>query len=63
MKIPNGKLKYDGNSGDDKRLFIVHQSNDGYEDLRIEIDNDDVDHKYVKIMAKELIRRWNSFEK
>lgn len=60
MKIPKGKLKYNGESGDGKRAFIRHT---GSETLGIEIDTDDVNHDEVKPMIKELIRRWNSFEK
>lgn len=62
MKIPKGKLSVTENSGDGKRMFIGHSANDDWEDLRIEIDTDDVDSSYAKAMAKELIRRWNSFE-
>lgn len=62
MKIPKGKLKADGSTGDGKAMFIVHAGNNGYEDLRIEVDTDDCDRTHAKRMAKELIRRWNSFE-
>lgn len=63
MKIPKGKLKFDGETGDGKAMFIVHSSNDGYYDLRIEIDTDDVNSRFAKRMARELVRRWNSAEK
>lgn len=63
MKIPKGKLKYDGETGDGKVAFIVHTANDSCNDLRIEVDIDDVNSEYANRMMKELIRRWNSFEK
>lgn len=63
MKIPKGKLNWTGRTGDGKALFMGHESDDGWQDLRIEIDTDDCDGKYAKMMGDELIRRWNSFEK
>lgn len=61
--IPKGKLKLDGESGDNKRAFVIHSANDGYMDLRIEVDTDDCDRAYATAMMREMIRRWNSFEK
>lgn len=58
-EIPKGKLVDDGDSGDNKRHFIVHNN----ADFRIEIDTDDCDRQEALRMSKELIRRWNSFEK
>lgn len=63
MKIPKGKLKPDGDSGDGKRMFIVGTFNDGSHDLRIEIDTDDCDGDFARACAKELIKRWNAGEK
>lgn len=58
-KIPKGKLKHDGDSGDGKRQFVVHT---GTENFRLEVDTDDVDSAEAKRMMKELIRRWNSYK-
>lgn len=58
MKIT---LKLEGKSSDGKRIFISAEENDGWEDVRIEIDSDDCDSKYAMKAAKEIIRRCNSF--
>lgn len=59
MKIPHGKLKYGGQSSDGKRAYVNHED----ADFRIDVDTDDTDEKLAIAMTKELIRRWNSFEK
>jgi hypothetical protein len=59
MKLPNailnGRLKKDGDSGDFKRTFVVANTNDGYQDLRIEIDTDDCDSKFAKQWRDRII--------
>ena len=54
-KIVNGKIVTDGDSGDRKRTFLVCNKNDGWEDLRIEIDTDDCDYDYAKAWAKRIM--------
>lgn len=56
MKIT---LKWDGYSGDGKCAFVVAKENDGFKDLRIELDTDDCDLKHAKKMMMEVIRRCN----
>ena len=57
MKIT---LKWDGEAGDGKRAFVVAEENDGWQDLRIEVDTDDCDGKHAKAMMEEVIRRCNA---
>lgn len=66
MSKKYGKLVTDccaDSAGDGKRMFIGLKNNDGWQDLRIEVDTDDVDSGFARKAARELIRRWNSFEK
>lgn len=60
MKIT---LKWDGESGDGKRAFVVAKENDGFQDLRIEVDTDDCDGEHAKKMMSEVIRRCNAANK
>lgn len=64
MKYPdailNGKLKLDGESGDGKRAFMVADTNDGYQDLRIEVDTDDCDSVFAKKWQKRVIQCVNA---
>lgn len=53
-------LKWDGESGDGKRAYVVAKENDGWKDLRIEVDTDDCNKKYAKKMMKEVMRRCNA---
>lgn len=55
-----GKLKDDGDTGDYKRTFIVSDKNDGWRDVRIEIDTDDCDSDHAKAFKKALIKLWNA---
>lgn len=59
MKTPKaileGNIVDDGSSGDGKRMFLVADTNDGWHDLRIEIDTDDCDTKFAKLWAKRII--------
>jgi hypothetical protein len=57
MKIT---LKWAGDSGDGKRAFVVANENDGWKDLRIEVDTDDCDRKHAKEMMGEVIKRCNA---
>lgn len=59
-KIINGRLHIAGSSDDGKRLFIEADTNDGWQDLRIEVDTDDCDSKYAKAWADRLIQCVNS---
>lgn len=54
-----GKLKDDGNTGDGKRTFVIDDRNDGWKDIRIEIDTDDCDSAHAKAFKKALIKLWN----
>jgi len=54
------KLKWDGNTGDGKRAFVVAESNDGWQDLRIEVDTDDCDSEFAKAAMQEVIDRVNA---
>ena len=49
-----------GRSGDGKRAYVVAEQNNGWQDLRIELDTDDVDSEYAKAMMQEVINRCNS---
>lgn len=59
MKYPdailNAEIKNDGSTGDGKAMFLVSSTNDGWSDLRIEIDTDDCDSKFAKLWAKRII--------
>lgn len=57
MKIT---LKRTGESGDGKRAFFAAEENDGWQDLRIEVDTDDCDRKHAEAMMEEVMRRVNS---
>jgi len=52
-------LKWDGETGDGKRAFVIAEENDGWKDLRIEIDTDDCDGENAKAMMQEVIDRCN----
>jgi hypothetical protein len=56
-------LKWEGKSSDGKRAFVIAEQNDGWKDLRIEVDTDDCDSKYAEKLMKEVIRRCNSMNK
>jgi hypothetical protein len=55
-----GKLVDDGDTGDRKRTFLVADKNDGFRDVRIEIDTDDCDRNYALAFKKALIALWNA---
>ena len=57
MKIT---LEWGGESGDGKIAFVVAKENDGWKDLRIEVDTDDCDGEYAKKMMQEVMDRCNS---
>lgn len=52
-------LKWAGESRDGKRAFVVAEENDGWKDLRIEVDTDDCDGNHAKKMMQEVIDRCN----
>lgn len=60
-EIINGKLSIDGSSGDGKRLYMSADTNDGWKDLRIEIDTDDCDDEHAKMWAKRIVACVNFF--
>lgn len=60
MKIT---LKWCGKSGDGKRAFVTAEENDGWKDLRIEVDTDDCDGEHARNMMDEIIRRCNAANK
>lgn len=53
-------LRLEGYSGDGKRAYVVAEENDGWKDLRIEVDTDDVDSEYAIEAMKEVIKRCNA---
>lgn len=53
--ILKGRIINDGDSGDHKRMFLVSDTNDGWCDLRIEIDTDDCDSKFAKLWAQRIM--------
>lgn len=53
-------LKFTEDSGDGKRAFYEAEENDGYCDLRIEVDTDDCDGEHAKKMMREVMRRVNT---
>lgn len=57
MKIT---LEWDGETGDGKRAFIVAKENNGWKDIRLELDTDDCDSRYAKKAMEEIIRRCNA---
>jgi len=52
-------LKWAGKTGDGKRAYVVAEQNDGWNDLRIEIDTDDCDRLNAFRMMQEVIDRCN----
>lgn len=56
MKIT---LKWDGSTGDGKRAFVVAEENDGWNDLRIELDTDDCNSSHARTVMQEIIDRVN----
>jgi len=61
-KLPDSILKgriipdpEGSDSGDGKRMFLVADTNDGWNDLRIEIDTDDCDSDHAKAWAKRIM--------
>jgi hypothetical protein len=52
-------LKWDGVAGDGKRAFVVAEENDGWKDLRIEVDTDDCDGDHARAVMQEIIARVN----
>ena len=54
-------LKWDGDTGDGKRAFVVATQNDGWQDLRIEVDTDDCDSKHAKAAMQIVIDRCNAY--
>lgn len=59
---PNVTLHWDGESGDGKRAFVLAKENDGWSDLRIEVDTDDCDSDHAKAAMQVVIDRCNSHE-
>lgn len=55
----NLTLKWEGESGDGKRAFVVADQNDGWRDLRIEVDTDDCDSDAARAIMQEVIDRCN----
>jgi hypothetical protein len=52
-------LKWDGRSGDGKCAFVVAEENDGWNDLRLELDTDDCNSTHAKAVMQEIIDRVN----
>jgi len=60
MSTPNVTLKWAGGAGDGKRAFVVAEQNNGWEDLRIEVDTDDCDGEHAKAAMQVVIDRCNA---
>lgn len=60
MKIT---LKWGEESGDGKCAYVYAEENDGFKDLRIEVDTDDCDGEYAKQVMQEVINRCNAANK
>jgi hypothetical protein len=56
----NITLKWDGKTGDGKSAFIVAEQNDGWRDVRLELDTDDVDSDFARQAMQEIIDRVNA---
>jgi len=54
------KLKWEGKSGDGKSASVVAVQNDGWRDLRITVDTDDVDSDFAIAAMQEVIDRVNA---
>ena len=57
----NLTLIWEGKSGDGKSAFVVADQNDGWEDLRIEVDTDDCDSEFARTAMQIVIDRVNAF--
>ena len=53
-------LKWQGKTGDGKLAFVVAEQNDGWRDLRIEVDTDDCDSDFAKQAMQIVIDRVNA---
>lgn len=56
-------LKWAGAAGDGKRALVEAEENDGWHDLRIEVDTDDCDSKFAKAAMQSVIDRTNDYER
>lgn len=57
-----GRLIDAGDAGDHKRTFVVSDKNEGFKDVRIEIDTDDCDSKHAQAFKIALIATWNALQ-
>lgn len=55
----NLTLRWKGKTGDGKAAFVVADQNDGWKDLRIELDTDDCDSDFARAAMQEIIDRVN----
>lgn len=55
----NLTLRWDGETGDGKAAFVVADQNDGWNDLRIELETDDVNSDFARAAMQEVIDRVN----
>ncbi len=55
----NLTLKWHSKSGDGKSARIVAEQNDGWQDVRLELDTDDVDSEFARQAMQEIIDRVN----
>ena len=58
--IIHSKLVDVGDSDDGKRVFITADSNDGWADLRLELDTDDCDQKHALAWKQRILACVNS---
>lgn len=56
----NITLKWTGKSGDGKCAFVEADQNDGWNDLRIEVDTDDCDRDYARKAMQYVIDTVNA---
>jgi hypothetical protein len=56
----NLTLKWEGGAGDGKCAYVVADQNDGWQDLRIEVDTDDCDSDFARQAMQTVIDRVNA---
>ena len=63
MSKPEVTLVWVGGARDGKRAYVEALQNDGWNDLRIEVDTDDCDSKHAKAAMQAVIDRVNDYPK
>jgi hypothetical protein len=60
-QVPRVTLEWTNLSGDGKRAYVEAIENDGWADLRIEVDTDDCDGGHAKAAMQVVIDRCNNY--